>query len=121
MFNWRLIRLTLLSLACALCLCVLVLLPDLFELLPSRIRTYWPLGLALTGAMAHALVRGMAAAQAQRRRSGEWATVGLKRLERFSDWALEGGLAGALGLLCVGLLLGWIPHYLTWPWSRDPE
>ena len=30
-------------------------------------------------------------------------------------------MAAALGLLCLGLLIGWMPHYLTWPWSRDPE
>ena len=27
----------------------------------------------------------------------------------------------ALGLFCLGLLLIWIPQYLTWPWFRDTE
>ena len=45
----------------------------------------------------------------------------MRRLDFFTDRVLKDGLALALGLLCIGLVLVWVPHYLTWPWSRDQE
>ena len=34
---------------------------------------------------------------------------------------MDGGLAMAVGLVCLGFLTAWVPHYLTWPWSRDED
>ena len=37
------------------------------------------------------------------------------------DRAWDGGLAKVVGLVCIGFLIAWAPHYLTWPWSGDED
>ena len=46
---------------------------------------------------------------------------GLARIVVLMNRAWNGGLTVALWLLCFGFLAAWVPHYLTWPWSRDED
>lgn len=43
------------------------------------------------------------------------------RLDRFAAWVLRWPLTLALGLLVVGQLALWVPHYLTWPLFADHD
>jgi hypothetical protein len=121
MIMWRIVRVTMACLAGTGGLFVLLVLPVLIQSIPEKIREQWAAALAVTCLIAYAIARLLAAPRFERTRSADRARAGLNRVNRFTDWALDGGLAGGLGLLCAALLLGWIPHYLTWPWSRDPE
>ena len=38
-----------------------------------------------------------------------------------ADFAWDKGLAAILAVVCMGALATWVPHYLTWPWSRDAD
>ena len=117
----RIVRVTVLGLSCTLGLIVVVLMPDLVWYVPSRIRDNWALAVALSCLMAYAIVRRLAATEPEGRTLGAWAGAGLKRLDTCTDWVLRQGMALALGVLCLGLLLVWVPHYLVWPWARDHE
>jgi hypothetical protein len=48
---------------------------------------------------------------------GHW----LRRFDAVAGWALRRGLAFGFGALAVAWLASWVPHYLTWPWCRDPD
>jgi hypothetical protein len=43
------------------------------------------------------------------------------RLDGSAGWVLRGRLAIALAVVCVLLLVTWVPHYLTWPWWADTD
>lgn len=49
-----------------------------------------------------------------RSRAGSW-------LDRASAWILTGPLTVLMFVLCSIALLGWVPHYLTWPWWCDSD
>ena len=53
--------------------------------------------------------------------AGDRARRGLAWVDSWVDWALPRGLMIALGVACVWLLAAWVPHYLTWPLSRDED
>jgi hypothetical protein len=117
----RIVRLTVLGMACTLGLFGIMLLPDLIRLIPERIRAWWVEALSLFCLIVYAIARLLASVKSGGRPSTELARAGLRRVDFFTDRALKDGLALALGLLCLGLVLVWVPHYLTWPWSRDQE
>jgi len=117
----RIVRVIVLGLAGGIGPIVLLLAPDLVRFIPATIRGYWVEALALFCVVAFANAQRLALTTSEGRKSSEWARVGLKWVDIVADWALRGGLALALGLLCLGLLLAWVPHFLTWPWSRDQE
>ena len=117
----RIVRVTVLGLSCTLGLIVLVLMPDLVWYVPSRIRDNWALAVAFSCLMAYAIASRLAATEPEGRTLGAWAGAGLKRLDTCTDWVLRRGMALAFGVLCLGLLLVWVPHYLVWPWARDHE
>jgi hypothetical protein len=121
MFMPRIVRVVVVGLACTFGLFVLLLMPALNEIIPPELREYRVEAFAAGCLIAFAITRRLAAAEGQGGKSNLWARAGLKRLDRWTDWALNGGLAYVIGLFCLGLLLAWIPHYLTWPWSRDQE
>ena len=118
---WRIVRVMIAGLVGTIGLFVLLVLPVLIQAIPEEIREQWAPALAVMCLIVYAIARRLAAPRFERTRYADWARAGLNRVNRFTDWALDGGLAGVLGLICAALLLGWIPHYLTWPWSRDPE
>jgi hypothetical protein len=117
---WRTARIIGLGLAGTIAAIVLLLLPDLLRLIaaliPPRLRAWWVEAGALGLLVADAITRRSAAA---RPRAGRVAK--LARIDALMDRAWDGGLAGAVGLVCVGFLTAWVPHYLTWPWSRDQD
>ena len=121
MFMWRIVGVTMVGLACAIGVLALMLLPDMVWVIPEGIRDHWPTGLAFACVVLHAAARRVAATEIEGKNAAFWARAGLKRVDRFSAWALQGGLYSLLSVLCAGLLLAWIPHYLTWPWARDAE
>ncbi len=53
--------------------------------------------------------------------AGDRARRGLAWVDSWVDWALPRGLVIALGGECLWLLAAWVPHYLTWPFSRDED
>ncbi len=42
-------------------------------------------------------------------------------MDAFSDAALSGGLTIVAAGVCLAFLSTWLPHYLLWPWARDPD
>ena len=38
-----------------------------------------------------------------------------------ANYDLYRALSIILGIVCGVLLAAWVPHYLTWPWSRDED
>ena len=121
MFMWRIVSVTLVGLACTTGVLALMVLPDMAWMIPRAIRSHRPTELALACVILYAAARRVAAIENEGRKSAAWARAGLRWVDRFSSWALQIGLKGLLGLLCAGLLLAWVPHYLTWPWCRDAE
>jgi hypothetical protein len=121
MFMLRMVRVIVVGLACTAGVFVLLLTPALVGLVPPRVARFWAEILAIACLLARALARRLAASEPGEGKATAWARAGLKQVDRLTDWALGGGLVWALGLLCLGLLLAWVPHYLTWPWSRDQE
>lgn len=119
---WRIFCVTMVGLAGTIGVFVLLLLPDLIKLaLPEAVCEHWPSELFLVCAVVFVIARrSPAAGQAEQEAARRTRSI-IDRIARFAEWALERGFARALGLLCIVLLLTWIPHYLTWPWSRDPE
>ena len=77
--------------------------------------------LALACVAAFSVARRLATTELAGKWVADRARTGLRRLDVIADWALRGGLSRALALFCLGLLLAWIPQYLTWPWARDSE
>jgi hypothetical protein len=117
----RLARILGVALLGSIGIALLSLVPDLYRLLPSRVRGYWPEELALALISAYGLARWLARtglrAGTLARRARDW----LARIDSIDEPALWRGLATVVGLVCSGFLVTWIPHYLTWPWSRDED
>ncbi len=68
---------------------------------------------------AYGIARRLSAAESGQ--AGDRARRGLAWVDSWVDWALPRGLMIALGVACVWLLAAWVPHYLTWPLSRDED
>ena len=117
---WRIVRVTVLGLAWRSA-CSLSVTPDLVRFIPENIPRHWAEALAFFCVVAYAIARRLAVTTSEGRKSSEWARAGLKWLDVFSDWALRDGPGARMGVFCLGLLLAWVPHYLTWPSSRDQD
>ena len=117
----RIFRAISLGLACTLGLFVILLSPDLVGFLPYNLRSNSAVGISLACIVVYALVNRLATTEFAGERPKALARAGLNRLDVVADRALEGGLARALGVLCIVILVFWIPQYLTWPWFRDME
>jgi hypothetical protein len=106
-------------------LVVLLVLPDLLRLIvalmPLPLRVWWVEALASVFLMTYVISRRLLVAEPGAGRVAKLARRVLARIEGFMDRAWDGGLAMVVGLVCVGFLIGWVPHYLTWPWSRDED
>ncbi len=117
----RVSRLLLAASATTAGLVLLLMIPDLWGLLPWPIRRH-PVETSIATLLASYL--------ALRVRSQDWPKEdGRDRLvfqvrsivEHVAAWALPRGLTAGAAVLGAGLLLCWIPHYLTWPWCRDED
>jgi hypothetical protein len=120
--DWRqTARLAAVASAGFLILALLWLLPDLIRLVPVRYRHWQVEILASIAVAAYAVARVLATG----RMSSASAALGARRVLAGLDWlagrALERWLAVALFVLCVIVLAGWVPHYLTWPMGRDDD
>ncbi len=105
----------------ALLILSLMLLPDLAGFLPRVIRNHaleWSaLALVLALWRLHVVTLAQppddpAAARLRRLFAG---------LDSLSAFVLDSGFVVLLGIMAAAMLASWIPHYLTWPWSRDAD
>jgi len=120
--EWKRIgRVTWVLVKIALGLFVLLMLPDLFRFIPERVRAFWVEALALVFLIAYGIARRLAAAGPENGQVADRARRGLARVDSWVDWAFQRGLVIALGGECLLLLAAWVPHYLTWPFSRDED
>src|SRR4051812_42293075 len=119
--RFRVARLLLIGLAGAIGLALLWLFPDLYRLLPGRVRRYMPEEVALVLLSGYGVAWWMARTGRREGRLAQRARDGLARLDAVGDEAWRRGLAVVVGMVCAGFLATWIPHYLTWPWSRDED
>ncbi len=121
----RIARIILLGLAGTIGVFVLLILPDLLRLIvgliPLRLRVWWVEELALVFLITYVIARRFIVAEPGAGRVANLARRELARIDFLMDRAWDGGLAMAVGLVCVGFLIAWVPHYLTWPWSRDED
>jgi hypothetical protein len=119
MMRWC--RLVAAAVAIPLTASALMLLPETIGLLPRALQDYPVEWAALALLLAFGLSRAYAASRPgddpRAARLRRW----LNRLDAGSARALDGGLTVAIGLLALGLLATWMPHYLTWPWARDVD
>ena len=103
----------------------LLLFPSLYSLLidfvPEGIRVWWVEECALTGFVTYVVARRLVPSGRGATGVARQVRGGLARIGVLMNRAWNGGLTMALGLVCVGFLAAWVPHYLTWPWSRDED
>jgi hypothetical protein len=104
-----------------LLLALILLSPDLWRFIPIQYRPWWVEILASIAVVAYVVARvlgagrfGSAGAASRARRYLDW-------LDWFAGRALDRWLAVGLGVWCVFVLAGWVPHYLTWPMGRDDD
>ncbi len=104
---------------------LLLLYPDLYPLLiqyvPSWVPLWWVEECALILIMTYAVARRFVPSGREVTGAARRVRRGLARINVLINRAWNGGLTIALGLVCVGFLTAWVPHYLTWPWSRDED
>jgi hypothetical protein len=121
----RIARILVLGLVGTMGLFVLLVLPDVLRLIvaliPLWLNVWWVEALATVFLMAYVFTRRFVAAEPGARRATKLARRELARIDCFMDRAWDGGLAMVVSLVCVGFLIGWVPHYLTWPWSADED
>jgi hypothetical protein len=121
----RIARIILLGLVGTIGGIVLLLFPDLLRLivgsLPLKLRVWGVEAWAFAFLMTYAITGWLAVAEPGAGRVAPLARGLLARIDFLVDRARDGGLALALGLVGAGFLSTWVPHYLTWPWSRDED
>jgi hypothetical protein len=101
---------------------VLLMVPDLLRFFPYSARPFCDQALAaLVFLLAYEIGRRRSAAGPEGGSAAVRARRVLARVDAWIDWAFQRGLAIALFGICVFLLAGWVPHYLTWPLSRDED
>jgi len=120
--DWKRIgRVTLALLKIALGLFVLIMLPDWIRFIPERARAWWVEALAIFSLIAYQIARRLAAVGTENARVADRARRGLTAVDCCVDWVVQRGLVIILGGECLLLLAAWVPHYLTWPLSRDED
>jgi hypothetical protein len=98
-----------------------IMVPDLLWLLPDVLR-HRLIGMALAGlAVVYAIVRAVVERRPFERSAGDPLPVLLRRADALAHVALSGGLTIVVAAVCLAFLATWLPHYLLWPWSRDPD
>src|SRR5262245_11397175 len=103
------------------CAVLVMMAPDLYWFLPPGLRRR-KLELVLAGfATAYTICRTWATWREAERPSIGILRAVASRLDELGTLALGGWLAVGIGAGCAGLLAGWLPHYLTWPWGRDAD
>ena len=104
---------------------VLLILPDLsrsiWMLMPARLRVCWVEAMASALVAAYLITERLATSNV-----GPWdcrtrANRSLAWVNSLAECVWDRGLSMALGVTCGGFLAAWVPHYLTWPWSRDED
>jgi hypothetical protein len=100
---------------------VLLMLPDLFRLIPSAARAFWVEALAVVVLIAYGVARWLASAGPEGGEAVDRARRGLAVVDLWVDSAFQRGLVIILGGECLMLLASWVPHYLSWPFSRDED
>ena len=123
--EWELKRAVRAALFVATMLFVLLVLPDAaracWTLAPARLRIWWAEALAFTLVIGYLLIACVATFGSDQ---WQWQARAKRALDRIHSWALYAcgrGLPVSLSIACILLLLSWMPHYLTWPWSRDED
>ncbi len=99
---------------------MLSLVPDLWGLLPRPLRRDSIATILVGAAVGYKLL----VALERRSKPGPLtrrAHCARLWLDRATARVFPVGLTALVGLGCVGLLLTWLPHYLTWPWCRDVD
>jgi hypothetical protein len=118
----RILRIGLLGSAAAV---LLLLVPDLGRLLyravPWQVRWYWGEELALVLLLAYGATWCWVRPRPRAGNLARRARDRLARLDSLDERTLSRATAIVLGLVCAGCVAVWIPHYLTWPWSRDED
>jgi hypothetical protein len=122
----RIARIIRLGLAGTIGVIVLLLLPDLLRLfgeaiIPPRLRAWWVEAAAIALLATPAIARRFIGDEPGMGRVSKLIRGMPARIDFVMDRAWAGGLAMTLGLVCAGFLIAWIPHYLTWPFSRDED
>ncbi len=122
---WHIVRPVLLALAGTILLFAILVLPPLYQLvvslIPQRILLWWVEEWSLVLVLVYVITRRSLAARPEAGRFAKQARRGLAWIDLLLERAWDGGLVLAVSLVCVGFLAAWVPHYLTWPWSRDED
>jgi hypothetical protein len=118
---YRIGRVVRYSLEGMLAVAFIVLLPDLYMLLPRSVRYYAIEVLAVICLAAVPFLDELAARGPGKLGIADRAGAALAGIDRFVEWMLGRGLAISLAAIVSILILAWMPHYLTWPASRDQE
>lgn len=113
----RMIRLVRVVLPGWIAIVLLAVVSDFYRLLPQGVRNDWAEILALIVVSAYGLAQAMKRAEWLGPRTRDR----LHRLDSVAEGVLWDGLAIVIGVYCGAYLITWIPHYLTWPWSRDED
>jgi hypothetical protein len=103
----------------------LLILPDVLRLIwswvPPGLRHWWVEATACALVMACAITRRLASSGADRPDRSTRAGRVLARVDSLATYDLYRMLSILLGVTCGGFLAAWVPHYLTWPYSRDED
>ncbi len=98
-----------------------ILAPDIIRYFPPSLRDRHVRRSLLGLAAAYAIGRMLAG----RRQAGRpWAAPlrrGLDAVDHLAAVAIAGGLTMIAVVVCVAFLATWVPHYVLWPWHRDPD
>ena len=89
--------------------------------MPLWLRIWWVEALASVFLMTYVITRRFKVSEPAAGRVAKLARRELALIDWLVDRAWDGGLAMVVGLVCIGFLIAWVPHYLTWPWSGDED
>ena len=117
----RTFRLAAVIFAGGLIVALISLVPDILRFVPPRYRPWWVEIVASVALAVHAIARVLCAGWLASTEATQRVRRALAQLDLLAAKALKRGLAVALSALCVVILAGWIPHYLTWMMSRDDD
>jgi hypothetical protein len=121
----RIARIIIIGLVGTIGVVVLLLVPDLFRLIhglmPYWLRLWWVEVSTFILLVVYFTIRWFAETEARAGRVATLARLALQRVDFVVEWAWSGGLGLTVSLLCIVFLIGWVPHYLTWPFSRDED
>jgi hypothetical protein len=121
----RIARIVMVGLVGTIGLVVLLLAPDMIRLIlgltPYWLRLWWVEALTFILLVMYFTIRWFAETEVRAERVAKLARLALERADFVVEWAWSGGLGLMVSLVCFVFLIGWVPHYLTWPFSRDED